>query len=436
MRPPSAPGRARRDRRTSTAGRLVRWSLAGLVAVLLGGCVSGSGGPAPPTTPAGGTTGGAPSGPLRTAALEWKRLAVPGQGEPVVLAADRGTVLIGAYRAGQPPSLARLRPDTSQSPTAEVEALLPLRVTWDPSSPYAPLARWHSIALRDGVITAIGGAAGGAHSNTRWTTWSGELAPGEGPSGGGLQERPQSFYAFGGYGAGELLDAVATSAGRFLVGSWDGTTGLDAAVWHEEGKRWVRAPSAGTALASTPTALVGVAGAASTGPGILVTGSVTHLGGEAGVRRAAAVWQSTRGASGWRRVDLPGAGSRSEARSATCAPDGCVVAGLVEGRYALWWLPASGAPVRLDSTPDVAVTERDPLPAPIRTGAQHVRPGADLVVAAGATVAARVAGSWLTVKAPGPVRDAAAAGGEVLLVTGPTGAGATPALWRGRMAAP
>ena len=58
-----------------------------------------------------------------------------------------------------------------------------------------------------------GGAAGGAHSNTRWTTRAGALAaPAQvtkGASGGTVQERPQPFSAFGGYGAGELLDAVA-----------------------------------------------------------------------------------------------------------------------------------------------------------------------------------------------------------------------------------
>lgn len=446
---------------------LARMSLVVALA-LLGGCADGPGEPSPtpspdptsgtPTTGSPTTDSARPSGPA--ASPEWTQVAMPGGAEPVVLAVDGDALVVGGYRSGSSPSVAALRTPAGALGGA---SLVPLRVTSDPSSPYAPLARWHSLVSRDGVITAIGGAAGGAHSNTRWTTWAGALAaPAQvtkGASGGTVQERPQPFSAFGGYGAGELLDAVATSSGRFLVGSWEGTTGLDAAIWHEEGRRWVRTPSAASALASTPTALVGAVAATSTGSGILIVGTVTHLGDlSIGVRRAAAVWRSERGATSWRRVDLPDAGSSSEARSAECAPDGCVVAGAVEGRYALWWLPTTGPPTRL-TTPEAAVAERDAVPAPIRSAAERVWPRADLVVAVGQVVAARVDGAWHTTAAPGRVRTAAAVGDTLYVIADPAnpdaptgapadttadtqgdgtdrGASGAPALWRGTMAGP
>ena len=65
----------------------------------------------------------------------------------------------------------------------------------------------------------------------------------------GLVEQPQSFNTFGGWGAGNLVDAVTTTAGSALIGSWGSDkAGLDAAAWLPSGAKWIRQSSAGTAL--------------------------------------------------------------------------------------------------------------------------------------------------------------------------------------------
>ena len=95
------------------------------------------------------------------------------------------------------------------------------------------------------AVDLVGGAPAGAHSNTRWSTWRGDAS--------GVRELPQPFATFGGWGAGALVSLVQTPSAPVIVGSWEsGGAGLDIAVWHPRGERWVRASSAGTALASTP----------------------------------------------------------------------------------------------------------------------------------------------------------------------------------------
>lgn len=190
--------------------------------------------------------------------------------------------------------------------------------------------------------------------------------------------------------------------------------------------RWERAESAGTALASSPTELVGARAATSTGPGILVVGNVTTLGD--GVRRSAAVWRSAQGAQDWRRIDLPDSGSTSEARSAACAADGCVVAGVADGRYAMWWLPAQAAPRRLSGLPDLAVADRDPVPAPVRSASPRGVAGlGDLVAVAGDVLLVRAGGSWTTYPLPGPAAAVATAGESLYAIA--AGPGSAGTLW-------
>jgi len=225
-------------------------------------------------------------------------------------------VLVGGLKAGD-------TPDTPSPTMLTIDAAgSQTPVPLNPQSPYAPLARWYSVATDGTRIVAIGGANGGAHANVRWTTWAGTAA--------GVDELPQSFYAFGGWGAGDLVDAVITPGGDALVGSWGGAkAGLDAAVWTFADRVWTRQESAGTALESTATLLVGPRGATGDGDGVLVTGSALHL--DQGVDQTAAVWRSSGVNTGWHRIDLPGAGTHSEAVSAQCSPaDGsCLVTGQV-----------------------------------------------------------------------------------------------------------
>src|ERR1035437_3951278 len=116
-----------------------------------------------------------------------------------------------------------------------------------PHSGYAFEARWQSVASDGTRVIAIGAANGGAHFNSRWTTWSGTTA--------GIEELPQSFDTFGGWGASDLADAVITSAGDAIVGTWGGAkTGLGGAVWLSSGQVWTRQDPAGTALQQTGAA--------------------------------------------------------------------------------------------------------------------------------------------------------------------------------------
>lgn len=282
-----------------------------------------------------------------------------------------------------------------------------------PSSPYAPLAQWTALAWDGQRLFGVGGAPGGAHANTRWTTWAGDLTE--------LREQPQSFYAFGGYGAGGLVGVAPTAGGPIVAGAWDGTSGLDAAVWTLDARqRWVRRESAGTPLASTPSDLVGVRAVTSTGPGVLLSGSVTALGGGT-PRRHAAVWRSSSGAEGFARIDLPQTGSASEATGADCDATGCAVSGRVDDRLALWWIPLSGNPIRLD-TPDAAAEPRLPVPPPVLDGSR-------LAVGAGDRVFVRTSGQWSSSAAPQgqTVREVHLRDGAVDVVAGDTPE--TTSLW-------
>ncbi|HEY7812877.1 MAG TPA: hypothetical protein VIC62_06535 [Nakamurella sp.] len=313
-----------------------------VAAAALGACTSTGG--------AGSTAATAGSSPR----LSWAPVTLPAGVEPKTLTTMGNRVLVGGLKTGDTPdtpSPTMLTIDAAGSQTP-----IPL----NPQSPYAPLARWYSVATDGTRIVAIGGANGGAHANVRWTTWAGTAA--------GVDELPQSFYAFGGWGAGDLVDAVITPGGDALVGSWGGAkAGLDAAVWTVAGRVWTRQDPAGTALESTTTLLVGPRGATRDGDGILVTGSALHL--DQGVAQTAAVWRSSGVDAGWHRIDLPGAGTHSEAVSAECASgDGdCLVTGQVDGRLALWSLRGDTAS-RNVNVPNIAVGDQDVIPRPMAAG--------------------------------------------------------------------
>lgn len=374
----------------------------------LGACTSTEGrGPATTTTTAN-------PGPN----LTWSVVALPAGVETRTLTTMGDRLLVGGLKAGdtpETPSPVMLTVDAAGTQTP---------VPLNPQSPYAPLARWYSVATDGTRIVAIGGANGGAHANVRWTTWSGTLA--------GVDELPQSFYAFGGWGAGELVDAVITPGGEALIGSWGGAkAGLDAAVWTFADRVWTRQDPAGTALESTATVLVGPRGATRDSDGILVAGSALHL--DDGVRQTAAVWRSTGVNTGWQRIDLPDVGNHSEAVAARCGdatkPNGCVVAGQVDERLAVWAVDGDHA-TRLTGIPDLAVGDQDVVPAPVTSGSTTV-----LVSPNGATAAllSRAGGSaWA--QSPGPAGRpvAAALVGDRLYVATRASAGGAATLYQAR----
>lgn len=296
-----------------------------------------------------------------------------GRAEPVVLAVDGDALVVGGYR---------LRELTIVEPCAPRPARLVARRSCRSGSRRTrrrPTRRW-----RDGTRScrATGSSRrSGRGRRERTRTRAGRRGPARSPLPPRYKGRERrlrrsglAVLAFGGYGAEELLDAVATSSGRFLVGSWkfDRPRCGDLARGGGAGSGSVGA----SALASTPTALVGAVAATSTGSGILIVGAVTHLGDlSIGVRRSrggVALKAGRRAgvASTYRTRDRA-----AKARSAECAPDGCVVAGAVEGRCALWWLPTTTRRARL-TTPEAAVAERDAVPAPIRSAAERVWPRA------------------------------------------------------------
>ena len=370
------------------------------------------------------TSGDPASGPTMSAALAdtgprltWSTVSLPAGMEPKTLTTMGDRLLVGALKAGDTPetpspAMLTIGADGGQTP-------IPLT----PQSPYAPLARWYSVATDGTRIIAIGGANGGAHANVRWTTWSGTAA--------GVTELPQSFYAFGGWGAGELVDAVITPGGDALVGSWGGAkAGLDAAVWTFADPVWNRQDPAGTALESTATLLVGPRGATSDGDGILVTGSALHL--DQGVRQTAAAWRSSGVNTGWHRIDLPDIGTHSEGVSARCggtAATVCVVAGQVDGQLAVWSLDGDTAS-RQTGIPALAVGDQDIVPAPLTTS------GATVVVSpngATAVVLSRAgAAAWATSAGPSGLPVAAALVGDRLYVATRPAAGAAATLFTTR----
>ena len=340
--------------------------------------------------------------------LTWSRVMLPQDVEPLTLALAGPQLLVGGLAAhgSVRPRLLRIVPNGS---AGEVRLV--------PHSPYAFEAEWRSIASDGSRIIAVGGAPGGAHSNTRWTTWEG--------TGAGVAEIPQPFDTFGGWGAGDVIGPVLTRSGPAIAGSWAGVkSGLDAAIWLPAGTRWVRRPSAGSALESTPELLVGPRSATSDGAGILLPGSAVHLTGST-VRQSAAVWRSERVDGGWARVDLPSSGTTSEAVSARCTDQDCVVAGYVDNVVALWQLSPSTV-TRLPDVPEVASNPRSSIPAPLAAGRRLVE-----VVSSGPNVVVLDRDDQHWTQFPGPVGSAtssALVGGWVYVIARPAAGPAV--LWR------
>jgi hypothetical protein len=372
-----------------------------MAAALLGapGCTEVT----PTRTSTSTTTNG--QGPV----MSWSVVPLPTGVEPRTLTAMGGRLLVGGQGAGTRPQPHMLTVDSAGKATK-----VPLR----PRSGYAFEARWQSVATDGTRVIAIGHANGGAHSNSRWTTWSGSTA--------GVTEVPQSFYAFGGYGAGELVDVVLTSAGKALVGTWNGAkAGLDGAIWLSSGSTWIRQDPAGTALESTPELLVGPRSAAADARGILVAGSALHL--KAGsVAQRAALWRSATLSSGWRRLDLPQAGRSSEAVSASCDGDHCFIAGRVDGRLAMWDLSGDTA-TRLAGVPAIQVGDNQPLPVPLTIDGHLVQ----LAFAHRNVVTlVREGSAWSVSNGPDGAPISAALVGAHLYVTVMDGPGTRVTLWQ------
>jgi hypothetical protein len=373
---------------SARGGRHRRWGVPGVVAVLLlvAGC-DGSGQGADGSV-SGGSTGTA----VPTARVATSDVALPAGDEPVVVTPWGDDLLVGSRAPEGSASRPRLTVLTAAG-SHEVGVT--------PVSPTAFQTKWLVAAPRGKAVDLVGGAPAGAHSNTRWFTWRGDAS--------GVRELPQPFATFGGWGAGALVSLVQTPSAPVVVGSWEsGGAGLDIALWHPKGERWLRASSAGTPLASTATDLVSARGATADRDGVLVTGSVTLLG-DGSVTQRPAVWRSPGPNGPWTRTDLPGEGSLGEAHAAACDDTGrCTVVGAVDGTLRGWTVGADGSVSPL-ALPALAVGEHDLLTAPLLGGGEPT-----VVLASGGVLRVLTVGGDGIREAAGPparvVRSAARTG--------------------------
>ncbi len=281
--------------------------------------------------------------PGEPTAVRFTEVELPGGAKPVVLTQVGDTLLIGVRHDGRPvvPGLLRRDPDGT---LAEIAV--------DPAGMYGQQAFWYSIAADGQRIVAIGGKTGGAHGNVRWSAWSGSRT--------GVAEQPQPFSTFGGYGAGDLIDAVLTPEGPALVGTWQNpAVGLDIMIWEPEGRYWVRRPSAGTALENTRESLKFPLAATGVDKGILIAGWELADG-----RQRPAVWRSESGGTGWDLTRLPDSGRAGAASAVRCTDSTCTVAGWVDGELALWRL-RDATWTRVPDVPAVEVAQDEDLAPPV-----------------------------------------------------------------------
>ncbi|WP_020385872.1 hypothetical protein [Kribbella catacumbae] len=342
--------------------------------------------------------------------VAWTKVELPA--EPVVLTGHGDELLIG-LRDRKAKVVPRLLLQQANGSRQEIKI--------EAKSPYAIEATWQSIAYDGQRLLALGGASGGAHSNTRWTVWTGSAKA--------LTEYPQEFNTFGGQTAGALYSAIITPAGQALAGSWGSAqTGLDGAVWLPQGStKWVRQPSAKTVLESVPALLLSPNYGTAAGKGILLTGSQVRLAPNV-VQQEAAVWRSTSVNQGWSRVVLPELGGRSQGNTASCTTaTACTISGFVDNKLAIWQIDGSQGK-RLQNVPAIAVGDKDKLPPPVDDNGhlyQVIAEGNKVKVVSGHD------GSWTVQESTGPegvVKDAALVGKTLYLLAGPADRPAS--LWK------
>jgi hypothetical protein len=348
-------------------------------------------------------------------AVPFTAVDLPAGARPVTLSQAGDALLIGVRRDGQPvvPGLLRRGPDGVVTDIA-VHAV----------TPYGLLATWHSIASDGQRILAIGGERGGAHGNVRWSVWTGST---EGTA--GITEQRQGFSTFGGYGAGELIDAVLTPVGGALIGSWESAqVGYDIAVWTAngaDGEVWTRQSSAGTALESDHHVLGFPMAATMLGRGILIAGWQLPLG--AGGHQQPVVWRSTFGNTGWTKSPLPDVGQTGAALAVRCWNTACGVAGRLDGKLTVWRL-ADDTWVRLAGAPPITLGDRDRLAAPIEVDGRLLQVVSD----GGQVTIARADGDRWTIRAAagptGTVTAVTRVGDVIYLLAGPNEN--TQILWR------
>jgi hypothetical protein len=339
--------------------------------------------------------------------LAWTRVELPPDVAPSRLSTDSHSLAIGG-RQGTGPWIGVLAGDQLRP--------VPLQ----PNSPYAHTAEIVSLGISGSRIAALGNIRGGAHGNSRWTSWSGDT--------GEVVDLPQSLDVFGGTSGGDLVDIMINSDAVVIAGSRRFSVGLDPAVWLPDGKTWALQPSPGTALDSTDELLLSVRRGTAEQHQMILVGSATEL--TDGVRQRAVAWVQD---DPWRRIDLPRTGGRSEATSVACTPDDatidCLISGSVDGKLAVWRLTDGAA--RLTGLPDVSAAPDTPAPRSLKSGrlqaiAYDTGSGTGLAFSPSGRD-----GAWRpTTTPPGRLVDATALGRSCFLLTEHNG---QRELWRARL---
>lgn len=277
----------------------------------------------------------------------WQRVELPGPGRVVALTGTPDGVLVGRYdpAARVRPSLDLLTPDGT---TREVR----MRTSWKESGREAELV---SVSAFDDEVVVLGGARAGAHSNVRWTVWSGSTEQ--------VSEQPQRFETFGGWDAGSLTGTAISRSGPLILGSWANRSrhGLDVAVWQQRGEEWSQPAGAGRALQASGTRQPSPGAVTALPSGYLAVGWVTVL--EPKIRDVAVLWTATEPAGPWRTMTFPRTDEGIERPTAVaCSKDHCAVAGRSGDDVVVWQVPLE------DGAPTVVTPPRT-----VATGALHTQ---------------------------------------------------------------
>ena len=237
------------------------------------------------------------------------RDVTPGGVVPAALAnSESGLVVAGTDMSDSAPSVVLA--------TGEAVPLVP-------SEPYAASARIVSATSAGGELYLIGGRAGGAHANTRWTVW-------DGPATGPVTSRPQEFFTFGGEDAGPLLGTVVVDGRPIIVGSRGGSAGPDGALYAADGEVWHQLGTP-AALHSANGVVLGFTAVAAVGSTVVVAGDSVQAT-EAGAVQTPTLYYGTVGGA-WHRVDLPvqpGTKGLRHATGVACEGATCWVTGWAE----------------------------------------------------------------------------------------------------------
>ncbi|MBI4901168.1 MAG: hypothetical protein HY829_11915 [Actinobacteria bacterium] len=350
--------------------------------------------------------------PPRDVRLTWLD-ATPAGVVPIALTTSAAGVLVGGTDASDSgPALV--------SPAGEQVPLVP-------SEPYAASARIVAATAGDGHLYLIGGRAGGAHENTRWTVWDGPLS-------GPVTSRPQEFFTFGGHDAGPLLGTVVVDGRPVIVGSRGGDAGPDIALYTAldtaDGSVW-RQLDTPPALHSSNGVVLGFTATAAAGSIIVVVGDSVRADATGTVQTPALFYGPLGGP--WRRLDLPVPTSGPGLRHATSVACGSPATPASEGAAAgspsraattCWVAGWAGHPVVWQvSLPDGVLVSTALLPGePPATGdpvALAALVGGRPVIATNALTPSLVVlcgSSWTTLSAPGEAVAVAGAGGDGYLV--------------------